>query len=60
MVKVGTPIFGILLAPADRRLLTAQTPDNVQRVNGMVLEDRRATAKEMSVQLGIGEACAEH
>jgi hypothetical protein len=51
VVKVGTPIFGNLLAPADR------TPDNVQRVvNDMVLVDRRVTVKEMSVQLGIVEA----
>jgi transposase len=35
---------------------TAQTPDNVQRVNDMVLEDKRVTLKEMSIELGIGEA----
>lgn len=40
---------------------TAQTPDNVQRVNDMVLEDRRVTVKEMSVQLGIGkQVCAKY
>jgi hypothetical protein len=33
---VGMPIFGILLAPAHR-----ETPDNVQRVNDMILEDKR-------------------
>jgi hypothetical protein len=27
---------------------TARTPDNVQHVNDMVLEDRRVTVKEMS------------
>jgi hypothetical protein len=36
LVKVGTPVFGILLAPQTAR-------DNVQRVNDMVFEDRRVT-----------------
>jgi hypothetical protein len=33
----------------------AQTPDNVQRVNDMGLEDRRVTVKELSIQVGNWE-----
>jgi transposase len=43
-------------SPRTGRPHTTQTPDNVQRGNNMVLEDRRVTVKEMSVQLEIGEA----
>jgi transposase len=43
-------------SPGTGRPHTTQTPDNVQHVNSMVLEDRRMTVKEMSVQVGIGEA----
>jgi hypothetical protein len=41
--------------PCISRLHTAQTPDSVQRVN-IVLEDKHVTVKEMSAQLGTGEA----
>jgi hypothetical protein len=35
LVKLGTPIFGILLVQADRTPHTAQTPDNTHRVIDM-------------------------
>jgi hypothetical protein len=42
--------------PRTGRQHSAQTPDNLQRVNDIVLEDKRVTVKKMSVKLGIGEA----
>jgi hypothetical protein len=43
-------------SPRTGRPHTAQTPDNLQCVNSMVLKDRCATVKETSIQLGIREA----
>jgi hypothetical protein len=34
----------------------AHAPDNVQHVNDMVLKDRSVSMKEISVELGIGDA----
>ncbi|KAJ4447768.1 hypothetical protein ANN_09776 [Periplaneta americana] len=38
------------------RTSTARSPDIVQRVNKMVVADKRVTVKELSLQVGIGEA----
>jgi hypothetical protein len=38
-------------SPSNGRLHTAHTPDSVQRVNNMVLEDRRMTVKGMEASL---------
>ena len=35
---------------------TAQAPDNVQRTNYLILADKRVTVKELSLQVGVGEA----
>lgn len=35
---------------------TAQSPAIVQRINNLVMDDRRVTVKEMSLRVGIGEA----
>jgi hypothetical protein len=43
-------------SPRTGRRQTTQTPDNVQHVNDMVLEDKHVTVEEMSVQLEIGDA----
>jgi hypothetical protein len=66
LVNVDTLILGILLAPAYCILHTAhctphtaQKPDNVQHVNGMVLKVRCVTVKEMSVKLGK-QVCAKY
>ncbi|KAJ9578478.1 hypothetical protein L9F63_005298, partial [Diploptera punctata] len=47
---------GIRDNPHSGRPHTAQTPDNVQRVNDVVLADKRITVKELSLYIGIGEA----
>ncbi|KAJ4438667.1 hypothetical protein ANN_14614 [Periplaneta americana] len=41
--------------PCSGRPCTTRRPDNVQRVN-MIVADKRVTVKELSLQVGIGEA----
>jgi hypothetical protein len=45
-------------SPRSGRPHTAQTSDNVQRVNDVILGDRHVTVKEMTVKLRIGKASA--
>lgn len=42
-------------SPRSGRPRTAHTPDNVQRVNELVADDRRITVNELSRYVGIGE-----
>ena len=60
--SVGCRLFGqsgyanIQNFPCSCRQHIVLTPDNVQRINNLILADKRVTAKELSLQVGVEEA----
>ena len=62
--SVGCRLFGqsgyanIQNFPCSCRQHIVLTPDNVQRINNLILADKRVTAKELSLHVEVGEATA--